>query len=422
MKLTYIVLPSENREYLIRCVSAALRQVGADCYVIVAENRLDDEQRLLLCEKEKVLLISENAKTDAARISEAVSLVFDDSDYIFFLQQDAVIAPCAAKQVAENSKSASLVAINAAVSGNKGFEIDSDSYTDNESYLLSMSPFRFYYSRCELSQIDKFFDNTFAFYLHKAILLAEEKLVYCNEICLYLHQNISLEPPTNEDYTKNTDTVEQLFDKIADIKNLKADILKKCLDSFIEIVLSEKETPEMRIKAFEVIKKAAKSIESSPEIADCFAIYTGFTPLQIAEISCQDYIQLNQERTLKIIEELQNSINSLIAPQNEVANRLDENVKTIVDFQAQIKELLNPQSEITNKLNDTSQKLTENTQMIILNLHSLSQSVANLASQNEINAQPQQIVQFFYNGKLGLKTILRCFKAWLGYKIGGKMK
>lgn len=190
MKITYIIMPFENCEYLVRCINSMYRQPGTDYEVILAENFHDrgmEELNVYLDEMKEVRRISDSAVSFDDKLDSAMELVSADSGYVMFVDVDTVISPIAAKAVLACEQSDLIIP---AAYEKRGFEFRLNR-TDMDELLRDMEkypPQRYCFGKKVFSYIKSefFYDrNKFSAFIF-SIITGSGKVSFTDDVCIYI--------------------------------------------------------------------------------------------------------------------------------------------------------------------------------------------------------------------------------------------
>ncbi len=193
MKISYIITPFESSEYLIRCVNSLYRQIGSDYEVILSENNFgkrNEELNGFLNEKKQLVRISKSAESPEAKLTEAIRLVSDDSDYVMFVDVDTVVSPVAAQAILKCKRSDMIIPA-AAVRNGSGFLPD---FPDAESLIKNIDhyvPDRICFSKALSVEFAKEFlqDQRGTGYRVLARLAEGAVMSFTEDVCLYMEKS-----------------------------------------------------------------------------------------------------------------------------------------------------------------------------------------------------------------------------------------
>ena len=110
MKLSYIIMPFKNADYLVRCINSLKRQKDCEYEIILSETRFEDVEKIekILSKRPEVKHflaeydISDTSESDELKVSRALESV--TGDYIFLLDVNAIAVPDAGKKILETAK------------------------------------------------------------------------------------------------------------------------------------------------------------------------------------------------------------------------------------------------------------------------------------------------------------------------------
>lgn len=388
MKISYIILPFESSEYLIRCVNSLYRQIGSDYKVIIAENDFgedSDELNQFLDEKRQLIRISQNAESRKEKLAEAVKLIPDDSTYVMLVDVNTVVAPIAAQAILSCEKSDMIIPVAAVRDGNEFRLDDSDEISFIEK-IERHTPDRICFSR-------KLFTE-----FYTEILLADDKPLH-HWILENFSENLDIDC-TKDVCMYMSDISEKKADKI-DIGQWKT-VMSKIANNFENI-------GNMKLKLGIVNKFTADFLQiMDGNIENAASIYTEFQNLCG---KCMDSPLLN-----KLVEQR-------VGFQSEDFLRLDLDEYRLFLNLAHGKDgiFLSAEHPVIHgrRLSQTEE-----------NLEKLKREVASIRTEQGVNAATpfgqiiadpvRDVPRMYREGRLGFRTIVRSLMGWLGYKLGRK--
>lgn len=426
MKISYIILPFENTEYLIRCVNSLYRQIGDDYEVILGENffwknsfgdnadELTEENseemtedsfgelRKFLEEKEKLIRISQYPKTNEEKLKEAFSLVSDNSDYVMLIDVDTVVSPVAAQEIL-SCEEAELLIPAAAIRKGDGFAVDAP----DEKYLLKnmnkFPPQRFCYSRNLFEKLEpKFLVIQDLFYIFVVTLFSEEKIIKTvDEICVY-SKPFAVSKQEEQGFEKVKENSLIIFDRLFGIMDTEAQILifERLIFQIAKFLGAEEY--EVREEALSVLQDIGSAVEDKLLFRKFFEVKIGF---DIKEFLSLDYSEYEIYKA-------------------RIVNKKTEAATAAADIAKQekmIKELGNAVEAVKKELGTVRKDIEAGRKDIAGFAKSQNQAVAAVVGAKQNYSDPAlDIPKMYREGRLGLKTIIRSFSSWLKYKFSRK--
>lgn len=409
MKISYIIMPFENPEYLVRCVNSLYRQLGNDYEVILGENFFRNtaleknsekaakdnfgELRDFLESKEELIGISPYAESREEKLKEAFSLVSEDSDYVMMIDVNTVVSPVAAQAIL-NSGGGELMIPAAAVREGDVFVIDALKEKDILKNPDKIPPQRFCYGRKLFERIEtKFFEIQEPFSVFITTLFTEEiKITTIDEICIY---SLPFSVPKQEE--QEFETVREnsfaILDRLFKIKDTEVQILifaRMLRQLFTFLDSAEYEIREATLSALKVIGNAAKDR----------LLFRKFFEGQIG-FDIQDFLSLDYGE-YKVYKDY--IVSKKAGPDTADMDAQEKMIKDLGDAVAAVREEMNALRKDIAGFAQTQ-----------------NQAVAAVIGVRQDYTNPAlDIPQMYREGRLGLRTIIRSFSGWLKYKFSGK--
>lgn len=399
MKISYIILPFESAEYLIRCVNSLYRQLGDDYEVILGENFFGEEfeeLREFFGEKKELIRISQYPETNEEKLKEAFSLVSDDSDYVMLIDVDTVVSPIAA-QAMLSCDGAELIIPAAAVKKENGFVIDAPD-KDFVKRNPDKYPFqRFCYGKKLLEKINpQCICDMEKFYIFIISLFAEKAVVESvNEICFY-SEPFKLPETTEHGFENVKSAAAIIFDKLHKIDDAEvcSVILDKLIFQTTYFLGAEEETA--RLEAFSLLRDIGIKVQDKLLFRKLFEVKIGF---DLADFLSLDY---NEYKVYKSL-----AVNAGSSEAGIASADLAKQEKMIMDLNNTVKETQKDIAAIGKKIAEFAK--------------SQNQAVAAVIGARQNYSDPAlDIPKMYREGRLGLKTIIRSFSSWLKYKFSRK--
>ena len=388
MKISYIITPFESSEYLIRCVNSLYRQIGSDYEVILSENNFgkrNEELNGFLNEKKQLVRISKSAESPEAKLTEAIRLVSDDSDYVMFVDVDTVVSPVAAQAILKCKRSDMIIPA-AAVRNGSGFLPD---FPDAESLIKNIDhyvPDRICFSKALSAEFAKEFlqDQRGTGYRVLARLAEGAVMSFTEDVCLYMEKS----GEENEDIMKAEHLktamarAAECFEKNGDI-NVRFAIVDKLVCDFLEMIQNDRENA---FSGYAEFWNLCKKCKASPLLNLLAEKRVGCKMEDFLHFSPEEY-----ELYRKLSRE--NNASSFVAADPAVQDGLLDKVSKME-----------------------------------MSLEELKKDVAALRTEQKIYTAPfsnqpfldpvKDIPRMYREGRLGFRIILRSFKCWLIYKLG----
>ena len=392
MKITYIIGPFKSPRYLVRCINAILRQTAGDNEVIVADNSFAKSKEFeeFLSTVKGVKLISDKPETELDKINQAISLADDDS-YINIISAGTVAVPIASETVSEFD--ADIITVSHALKKDDGYVVK----TVNNNFHIDSSVAdiqNFFFKKKLLADLtaERLCERIpFELWIDKLIL--ENTNAVSNEICFYCGaERIKHKADDAECYLDNKDTILEIADKAIKIGSTAGEIIfDKHLSRLYKILISNKYELSVKADIYDIIKRFAEQAKANEFAKRIFDLYFCLDAESVCAMNAEEYL-LYADRAMMLDDKpitkayLEKMIEEAIAP---IEKRIDKNQKN--------------QLEKIKEYKDQAQFYK--------------------SEYKKVKNNPQEyVVDTFGQGKLGLRVLVKCFKAWLKHKFGGKKK
>lgn len=361
MKVSYIIMPFEDAEYLIRCVNSLYRQLGEDYEVILAENVLDEKSLEFLAEKPQVKRISEAPQTVQEKLSKASSLLGGDCGYVQLLSVNTVVSPIMSRAVLACEKS-DLIVPAVAVRKSDEFVVDAPETDVLFKILAEAPPQRFCFGRelfCEIAE--KKFENFSSFILMKCTENISIKML--DEVCAYAERD----PESTASMAEVS-----LIEFAGKISYIHDGVLRFSAANMIMDELLTNMDEEKHSALCTLCGKCGDDIL----LNKLFEEKSGCGFYEFAALDLDEYRLLFTGQSRAFID----------------------------DARVQIGELKKAITELEKKAGSLKIK-----------------AAIPAAQPAAVMSNPAvEVPKMYYEGRLGLKTIWRSFCGWLKYKLGGK--
>lgn len=386
MKVSYIIMPFENAEYLIRCVNSLYRQLGEDYEVIIAENGLDEKSVEFLNEKPQVKRISETPQTAEEKLSEATELISGDSDYVQLLDVNTIVSPICTKAIIACEES-DLIVPAAAVKKGDGFVVDTPELSALEKKYNKYSPQRFCFGREFFSRFtDEIICDAGDFSLFLLSVFAKKCVInFIDDVCMYAN-GFASDDRTDDDLETVKAHCAVAFNLFSDIENVevKVGIIEDYTNKFSEFLADE--DVGNRQNAFYALQDICENVQDVFLFKRYFEGKIGF--------ETEDFLRLNYEEYTVYKTSVPGIKNSVTPVDNAAQNKLLKEMKAAID--------------------KTNKELSE------LKKHGAKPMIIPSAQGAAMRDPAVDVPQMYREGRLGLKTIWRSFCGWLKFKLGGK--
>lgn len=390
MKISYIILPFENPEYLIRCINSLYRQIGSDYEVVLAENDFgegSDELKLFLDEKRQLIRITQNAKSREEKLAEAAGLINADSCYVMLVDVNTVVAPIAAQMILSCGKPDIIIPV-AAVRNEKGFLLgDADEIAFIEK-IEQCTPDRICFNRRMFTKFYKeiSLDTEKNFHYWMLEKCAENLNIGCTKnVCIY----------TENILEKKIDRIEigqwkivvakaaENFENIGNIK-LKFGLVNKYVTDFIHIMGEDIEDTEDIASIFAEFQNLCGKCMDSPLLSKLLKQRVG--------VQAGDFLRFSWEEYRLYLNLFQTDSSSVLIDNPVIQNE--------------------PLYEMEKKLEDLLREVTSIKMESAVN--------AGVSTDYAIIDPLSDIPQLYRDGRLGFRTIMGSFMGWIGYKLRKK--
>lgn len=385
MKISYIIAPFEDSEYLIRCVNSLYRQIGGGYEVILAENDFGEDRDDLegfFEEKRQLIRISRNAGSREEKLAEAVKLLPADSDYAMLVDVNTVTAPITAQAILGCGQ-ADLIVPAAAVREGEEFLLDAPDEITLMEKIGRYVPDRFCFSR-------KYFVAFAA-----EVLLEQRKtsggwlleklsenptICRTRDVCLYM-ENVLKKEKAEVKAEQLQVVMEKTADSLENIESIKIKlgIVGKLTADYLDLMDKDRESAASVFMAFQ---KLCGKCRDSLVLSRLVEQRVGCRPDELANLSLEEY-ELFRNRPMEADSTFPMAAGSAVSD------------KALSEIQAALEELKKDTAAIK-----------------------LGQGMDAPASPGFGFTDPvRDIPRMYREGRLGLRTILRSLKGWLGYKL-----
>lgn len=411
MKISYIITPFKSSEYLVRCVNSILRQTGENNEIIIAENaaELTDEVDNYIFSVCGAKRISDKPISDFEKISEAVKAAKDGS-LIKLIDVDTVAVPIASAEAAECE--ADIVFAAVAIKHNEDYDIE----RPDVRFSLQNA---FIKKETLAAMPQEAFDDPFLFELWMDKNISSGVEYGCtDDICFYIQkENDERAAGTAQKYIEYSAELTAVFES-----SLKSDrkaglqLFDKYISKLYKFMCSEQYDYTVKESIFNIIKDAARLIGDNEFAQRLFLLYFGASAEAIADMDIQAYLFFSQ-RVLTL------SDKAIVTAQLEqIVENSTASLRKSLSVIDDIKSKQDEEAKRTKSMSEEVNKLKNDIAALTKNMHFVFNS-ASVVGETEAYTEPlQQIPAMFAQGKLGLKVIMKSFKAWLKYKFSRKKK
>lgn len=369
MKVSYIIMPFEDSTYLIRCVNSLYRQLGENYEVILAENVFDENIVDFLSQIPQIKLISENPRTNGEKLAEAFTLICDDSNYVQFIDVTTVVSPILTNAILSSEESDVILTSLAVHTGDSFAAVQADILNlikNPKSLICEQVCFR-------VEAVKKLISGDFDFYsvlLLKIIENASFGIV--DEICMYVDNKAE----NDAKVSISSEITSECIDNIYNLRN--ADMRIAVAGVLIDIFLEDEDYSSLR--------ELGRKCENDLLLEKLFKAKTF--------CSAGDFVKLNDdEYPLYITVEAERDEGSEAARSINEKKQFEEINKSLEDIKKEI-------AFIKSK-----------------------PPVISIAKSAPVLTDPStEVPKMYYEGRLGLKTILKSFRGWLKFKFSKKKK
>lgn len=433
MKITYIITPFKSSAFLIRCVSSLLRQTYKDIEIIIAENSFDKTGEIaeFLDTAGDLKLISDQPQNDFDKIKEAVSLAQEES-LINFISVNTVASPVASQTASETN--ADIIAVSHAVKDGEDYITtkmnDSPVINTEKADLQSIFIKKKLLSELSFDAISE--KIPFELWIDNMIVEGVSEAV-SDEVCFYL---------SSETLGKSDDDAQcclQNKTKLLDIaeKALKANskaglfLFDKYLSKLYRLLISPKYDLEVKGCIFDLIKEIGELTKSNGFARNIYGLYIGGDIESLGAMDIETYLFYIERMItpvmkarletmmVDIVTPIEKPISFLIDEQNEHRKKVKVLEKKVKKNTKSLKSLNNNFGSLKKK----AKKNTKTLKSLKKDLGSLKKKVKTVDQKTNALSNPRQQVPALYaQGKLGMRDLIKSFKAWLKYKLSRKKK
>jgi len=433
MKISYVILPFENTEYLIRCVNSLYRQLGEDYEVILAENDFGEETEKIeefLKSRQGLLRISKpgyagtkqasypevspaepesrqktaSIESRKEKISKAFSLVSAESDYVMFLDVDTVAAPVCAKAILECGQSG-LVIPAVAIKKEDGFVYDSPDITAIQKNFDEYNPQRFCFGRTVFTEfLPEYLEDNEAFSVFLLSVFAREtKISIMKDVCLYAVSFSALNSQEETAYEAQKVHCNAVFSKLPGIRDAETRIVifEKLINRLSPFL--EDDNPEIRKGAYEILQDFYKGVQGDFLLK---RFMERKTAAAFEDFSVMDYSEYAAYRNY-----VMGMKQDAVSGEAVALDKLLSDMKAAVESAKKDTDKI--WKEIEKARKDISGLAQSQNQAIAAVIHAMPVP-------SSPSGSPVDIPLMYREGRLGLKTIIRSFGGWLGYKLSRK--
>lgn len=371
MKVSYIIMPFEDAEYLIRCVNSLYRQLGEDYEVILAENGLDGGSVEFLAEKPQVKRISEDPYTAAEKLSEAGSMLAEDCAYVQLVNVDTVVSPIMARAVLGCEKS-DLVVPAIAVRKGDGFVVDAPETASLVKTLTGNPPERFCFDRGLFAEVSA--DHLSDFPSFMLLKCAENITIkMLGEVCAYT-EPVPGKPTSEGTISESSLPAVALIERLPMIRDsaIRFSMANMLMDGLLTELDEEKHS---------ALCLMSEKCGGDVLLNRLFEGKSGCGLYEFAALTLSEYRLLTAETNRDILDRV-----------NRQRQQLDELQKSLG--------ALKKEAAALNKL-----------------------KIVIPAAQAAVMGDPAvEVPRMYREGRLGFKTIWRSFWGWMKFKLVGNVQ
>ncbi len=401
MKLSYIITPFENGEYLIRCINSLKRQIGCDYEIILAETDFGEAEEkirtyLELHSEVRHFEKSEDVDTETKKLEQALDS--SKGDYVIFLNVETVVAPCAAKSILE-SAFGEMVLIKTLVRNGEEYV---PAWNWGQNRVVGLQRDWVCFSKAFFDQYKKeVLTDERSIQLLYDIALCNEMCNETSEICFYAKYD---DPDKETSIAIDTANLRKLADCIC--KNKTTATMLQLYHRYInkikfEVLALDIEN-EQKEMLYESLVYFGTAGAHNNVYRSIFEEECGLKPEEMLELDLAGYLEYRSIKNVPV----QNP-----KEQTEILKTLIE--KKCSEQDKQIK-------KVVAELGITQ-----------TNLHLLEKNINKKMSAFENACTPIQQVSviqdpitevpgLFAEGRLGLRVILKCIASWIKCKFGWK--
>lgn len=460
MKTTYVIAPFKSTQYLIRCINSILRQTVENNEIIIAENSFDksDEIGEFLGTVKGLKLISDQPESEEDKIKEAVSLA-DDESLISFISIDTVVAPIASQTVSKIN--ADIIAVSHGIKNNKTYTVtlmnESPVVDSGKADIQSLFIKKKLMSQLCLDVLTE--KMPFELCVDKLILDGVPMAV-SGELCFYLTSE-RLRRKTNEAVCclHNKSEIVEIV-----TKGLKANtkeglfLFDKYLSKLYRIMISDKYDLSEKSDIFDFIKELGELVKENGPARRIYELYLGDSIESVSTMGTETYL-FYADRLMTVADkvlakaQLEQIVVSALAPikktlislddikvaQKEQLNKassLEEYAGALEDAEKnlekaeknlgkEVKGLESAEKSLEKEVKNLRQEvksLKKDIELLTKNMDSVITTVSNASKPLALMNTRKQVPALYAQGKLGLRVLIKSFKAWLKHKLSRKKK
>lgn len=409
MKLSYIITPFENGDYLVRCINSLKRQIECDYEIILSETGFgENEEKVrkylelhpeVKCFEESSGIDTKHAKLEQA-LNEAVG------DYIVFLDVNTVTAPCAGRSILK-AASGDMVLADVFVREKDKYitAIPDDKAVDTDAldwkWICYRREFALEHKKELFSDRDRMVSLFDIELCRKNITKAEEACFYC----------------------------ENRAEEKKEIAALDRDIFCELANAVCELPITC-EKIQLHLKYLKKLKEIMNSTEDESLAEDAYGLICYFGE-KSAEISVlrrlfEDRFAIRPEEMKELSAEAYQEYLMIKGGKADTAADSAEAFKTLVN------QKFSAQEKMLEALKACIEKMSDNVNTNSTNQHLLAQNIEKLKVQcgtaavsapapaAEILNPVREVPQMFAQGKLGFSVILKSIAAWFRCKFRRK--
>lgn len=406
MKISYIIAPFRSSEYLVRCINSILRQTLSDNEIIIAENsfELSEEIKACLSSKEQIKRISDKPQTELEKIAEAVEAA-QENTLIKFMNVNTVAVPIASAE-AEKCES-DVVFTAAAVKNNEDYDVKKpDAYMTLQNAFIKKEMLA--------TMPEEAFADPFLFELWMDRNLSEEiKYSSTDEICFYIQEQSAADTGTPQQLINAKDELLVIFENSLKNSGTKEGLalFDKYLSALCRLMNNESCDDKTKAEAFEIVKETARLVGDNDLAQRMFLLYFGVSAEAAAGMDAEAYM-FYSGRVLALSDQ-----SIVVARLEQIVENSTQPIRNSLSLITEIKSKQNDEAKKNKAMSDEINKLKNDIAALTKNMHFVFNS-ASAGGETEVFTEPlQQIPALFAQGKLGLKVIIKSFKAWLKYKL-----
>lgn len=401
-----IIIPEfEETDYLVRCMNALLRQTANHIEIIIAQTEFDEKNEAIIADylekHENIRLISRTGES-----AHSLNLAIKQScgEYLLFVAVDEVLAPNAVEALlTEVEGTKDSICFNMAVKQENG--LFSKLYPEDavsSSVLLhnGLNLYNHFFQREHLLS-DKLpfccFDylSEYLFLLQYHCTFPESRML--NQVFMYKDSMETLADTTLEEWEIHTEALQKLIGDYLQYQTIDDNfmLINQVIQPVYQLYDSLEESEQKA--AFDLLKKLLEPYQND-------SCYCGYIEA-LLNIRLNILISSNHSTYRSYIE--------LIRGRTDIP-------ATMVETKA-LKQLESRQNQITAVISELQSKANYIQDMVVQNQVQMAQEreelKQTLVGYVDIYDPATSVVNAFSQGKLGLKTVFRCFRGWLAYKL-----